>query len=171
MKPTILIVDDNDVDKDSLADRLQLAGYDVVVAAGRCEYVIEDALRILEETIIHMALVDMRLCRPEIEEDDSGIRFIIEAKRRYPELVIVGKTFFPPYPDHVVQLMRRTFPDAHSLAVDYVQEGEFLKRGEFERRVENVCRSVVQVNFEVEFEDRRGLLNGIVRAFEERIDG
>jgi DNA-binding response OmpR family regulator len=112
---------DDDADfLNSLADLLQIKGYQVLKAS-----TIEETRQILEDKWIHLIIVDLSMTGED--QDKSGLLIINEpAYKAIPKVILTGS-------DHEVKLVRETLrptPDGRSPAVDFLWK---LDEDRFER--------------------------------------
>ena len=83
MKPSILIVDDDEVMRDTLSDVLKKKGYEVVVAGSGNE-----ALSVVKRSIIDLILLDMKL--PDLD----GLEVLKRVKEFDTEILVVMMTAY-----------------------------------------------------------------------------
>ncbi len=84
MKPSLLIVDDDEVMRETLSDVLRKKGYEVFVAPSG-----NDALSAIRKNIIDLIVLDMRL--PDLD----GLEVLKEAKEARPQLKGIIITAYP----------------------------------------------------------------------------
>ena len=77
-KPSILVVDDEENLRRSLAIILRRKGYEVMIAG-----TIKDARLRLEASAYQLTFLDLKL------PDESGLTFLPELRRKYPEMPVV----------------------------------------------------------------------------------
>jgi len=83
MKPSILIVDDDDVMRESLSDVLRRSGYEVFLEdTGR------GALSLIKKNVIDLILLDMRL--PDVD----GLEILKKIKEFDTEILVIIMTAY-----------------------------------------------------------------------------
>jgi 6-phosphofructokinase 1 len=85
MKPRILIVDDNAGVRNSLAALLERVGYTPIIAANAA-----DAKARLDEQIVHLALIDVRLVNDEDPNDRTGLELCEKIDSCVPKIILTG---------------------------------------------------------------------------------
>src|SRR5881227_3052172 len=81
----ILIVDNNEGIIASYTDALVAAGYEVVDAGSP-----EEALAVLREKMIHLAIVDVRLREDDDQNDKSGLELCEAMEPLVPRVILTG---------------------------------------------------------------------------------
>jgi CheY-like chemotaxis protein len=116
-KGTILIIDNIPDTVAALETLLKLEGYEVWTAKGRA-----DALQIVSDKLIHLAVVDLRLERENDPEDLSGLHFAAELNEEIPKIILTAHRDSPPE-----AILGALSPDERgkALAFDFV----FKQRG------------------------------------------
>jgi len=151
MRPTVLVVDDEQDFKDTLSGRLRLDGYEVIAPPGIPPELQEESLRVLQSQRVDLAIVDMRQIRPRDPNDDSGRALIVAMKRQAPDLVVIAKTVYPPNPDIAIDLIRTELGETGPLAVDYLRAADLTSPGALEARVRAAFARWVRINFALSF--------------------
>jgi DNA-binding NtrC family response regulator len=83
MKPTILIVDDDEVIQETLFDVLKKKGYDIFVAGSG-----KGALETIKKNVIDLVLLDMRL--PDVD----GLDVLKKVKETDSEILVIMMTAY-----------------------------------------------------------------------------
>jgi DNA-binding NtrC family response regulator len=90
MKPTILIVDDDDVMRDTLFDVLRRSGYEIFLESSG-----SGALSVIKKNVIDLTLLDMRL--PDVD----GLEILKKIKEFDTEILVIIMTAYSDIPSAV----------------------------------------------------------------------
>lgn len=116
----VLIAEDQEILAKTAREYLESRGYEVVMA-----YTAEEAMHVLQERWIHVAVVDMRLQNNDSEHDRTGIHVLKDSTRDIPKLL--WTSYHKQY-QNVVEAMKKDDRGPLPPAVDFVAKKEGLPR-------------------------------------------
>lgn len=157
-KPKILLADNVASFSNTCAEYLELFGYQVQKV-----FTPEDCLQVLEEGLVHLAVLDLRLRDDTDEKDISGLTL---AKRSNPLIPKIILTSFPSW--EIVREARRRGRHESPPAVSFVSKLEGLEvlleyiRDAFEQHV--------RINWDLEIDWRERDRFSLVRLIEPGLD-
>jgi DNA-binding response OmpR family regulator len=111
----ILFADNDSEFRDTRTAYLEQAGHRVIAAASP-----EEAVRVLQTTNIHLALLDVRLREEDDVSDESGVAIAKDPNfSRIPKIILTGY----PSLDHIRDVLR-SVPGSPPAAIDYLLKKE-----------------------------------------------
>ena len=118
-KRRILLIENVKKYRESLKKLLEIDGYEVLTAD-----TVDKGKKILKTQWVHLAIVDVRASKPEVDEpdDESGLDFIMD--KRHPSYGIIPRLILTAYPDWG-KVRRALAPDENGTtpAVDFLVKG------------------------------------------------
>jgi DNA-binding response OmpR family regulator len=112
---SILFADNEPDFLNTRAEHLESAGYRVLKA-----YTLEQARRLLSESHVHVAILDIRMVNDDDERDVSGLSLAQD-----PTYQLIPKIILTSFPDtEKVRESLRIQPDGHPAAVDFLSKTE-----------------------------------------------
>ena len=118
-KRRILLIENDKKYRESLKKLLEIDGYEVLTAD-----TVDKGKKILETQWVHLAIVDVRASKPEVDEpdDESGLDFIMD--KRHPSYGVIPRLILTAYPDWE-KVRRALAPDESGItpAEDFLVKG------------------------------------------------
>ncbi len=134
----ILLADDDQIFLRTCRNKFADAGFGVLSASNP-----DDAIRLLKEERVHLAILDLRMERDNDEKDKSGLLVAKQSSRLIPKIIL---TKFPAYQD-VVEVLKQDL-QGHQAAVEFLDKRD-TKPEQLVAAAEGILAQYVPINWEL----------------------